>query len=335
MTAAPAAGPRPPAALLARLVDDAGIFPPEELPMAAALARHRADSAAAHPVLTHRFLCPAGRLPELSEALSGERAGSQDGSPGSALDGSPDGREPVLLGLITPLEPDAARAALKNLDGAGPGLRLVAAEGPLPQAADPADAARRARAALDVLERGARRDLPCHVEVPLTGRWREVLPELAAAGLGAKVRCGGVRPELFPSTGSLGAFVHACAGLRLPFKATAGLHRAVRYRDGRTGFTHHGFLNLLLAVCRAVDGGSAADVAAVLESGDAAALAAEARAVPDGLARTARTLFTAYGSCSTAEPLEDLRALGLTDDDPAGGTAEPVTEPPARKENDA
>ena len=44
--------------LLSALVDDAGLFPPESLPMAAALARHRADEEAGHPMLSHRFLCP-------------------------------------------------------------------------------------------------------------------------------------------------------------------------------------------------------------------------------------------------------------------------------------
>ncbi|MGH9008457.1 MAG: hypothetical protein ACRDYF_01260, partial [Acidimicrobiia bacterium] len=56
--------PEPPG-LLAALVDDAGLFPPESLPMADALARHRADEAAGYPMLSHRFLCPASRIGEL------------------------------------------------------------------------------------------------------------------------------------------------------------------------------------------------------------------------------------------------------------------------------
>jgi len=54
--------------LLARLVDDAGLFPPEQLPMGEALARHWADEMSPSPgrsMLTHRFLCPASRLGEL------------------------------------------------------------------------------------------------------------------------------------------------------------------------------------------------------------------------------------------------------------------------------
>jgi len=45
----------------------------------------------------------------------------------------------------------------------------------------------------------------------------------------------------------LAAFVHACWVRTVPFKATAGLHRAVRAVDERDGLVHHGFLNLLVA----------------------------------------------------------------------------------------
>lgn len=287
------AAPRPPLSpLFVRLIDDAGLFPPTRLDMAPAAARHRADTAAGHPALTHRFLCPAARLDELLATLT-----------------EPDR---ISLGLISPLEPDALTEALARID-ADPRLALTGVEGPLPAAAGLGEAARRARTALDDLDGldALPPGLPRHAEVPLADGWRAALDELAAGKIAAKVRCGGVRAELFPTVGQLAAFVYECATRRLPFKATAGLHHAVRHTDPGTGYTHHGFLNLLLAVCRAVAGGSRADTEAVLECADPAALADEARAVDDDLATTARTVFLAYGSCSTAEPLADLRALGL------------------------
>jgi len=52
-----------------RIVDDAGLFPPEALDMASALARHRSDQAISNPVPSQRFVCPAGRFVELHQQL--------------------------------------------------------------------------------------------------------------------------------------------------------------------------------------------------------------------------------------------------------------------------
>lgn len=276
--------PRHAPPLFARLVDDAGLFPPEELAMPAALARHLADDAAGHPVHTGRFLCPASRLPELQAAL------------GAA--------DTVRIGLIGALDRDALGPALARV-AADPRLVLAAVEGPLGDDLS----------GLAEVPDG----VPVHLEVPPAGDPAvdpaaldaAALDAAAATGRALKVRCGGLRAELFPTAGRLGALVHGCVRRGVAFKATAGLHHAVAHTDPRTGFAHHGFLNLLLATHRAVDGGSPDNVAAVLRSRDRAALVEQARAVPPDRARAARRVFVGYGSCSTSEPVEDLRALGL------------------------
>jgi hypothetical protein len=277
--------------LLAALVDDAGLFPPESLPMGAALARHRADelAAAAAPagasMLTHRFLCPASRLGEL-------RAAPELG----------DGR--LRLGLILDTGLEGLAAAQAEVDGeARLELELVEAPASSPEAVD---------TALDALV-GV--EAAVFLEGPRSPEWLKTVaarnsPD-GGALRGAKVRCGGVRAELFPSPEELAAFVCACFEHGVPFKATAGLHGAVRHRDDRTGFVHHGFLNLVLAAVRAASGASAAEVAAVLASTDGEALAAEAREVSGRETSAARLLFRAYGSCSTSEPREEAAALGL------------------------
>ncbi|MER5934174.1 hypothetical protein [Streptomyces sp. NPDC002054] len=65
------------------------------------------------------------------------------------------------------------------------------------------------------------------------------------------------------------------------------------------------------AVCRLVDGGTEDAAVAALRSTDTTALVAEAHQISPATASTARNLFVSYGSCSTSEPIEDLRALGL------------------------
>jgi hypothetical protein len=134
---------------------------------------------------------------------------------------------------------------------------------------------------------------------------------VARHGLAAKVRCGGVEARAFPTPAQLAAFVRESVDAGLAFKATAGLHHAVRYRDPATGFDHHGFLNLLLATCRAAEGVGAPQIEAALLVDDASELAAQARAISPGISRRARSSFLAYGSCSTSEPVEDLAQLGL------------------------
>lgn len=272
-------------ALLAALVDDAGLFPPEQLSMDRAVARHRADAAAAHPVLTHRFLCAAGRLADLRSELTDDV---------------------LRLGLILDTGPagvDAAVAAVR----AEPRLRLETVEVALP-ATDVAGVAR------THVPRLATVDAPVFIELPRAPGWRAALEVVASAGVGAKVRCGGVDAALFPSAAELAAMVTAIVAAGVPWKATAGLHHAVRHRDRRTGFDHHGFLNLLVAVSRAVDGGTEDGVTAALAIDTGSALAAEVRAAGDAVGARARRSLVAYGSCSTSEPIADLDALGLLDD---------------------
>ena len=65
-----------------------------------------------------------------------------------------------------------------------------------------------------------------------------------------KFRTGGLAAELFPTPVELAAVICACRDRELPFKLTAGLHHALRHTDPETGFTHHGFLNVLVAAAR-------------------------------------------------------------------------------------
>lgn len=153
---------------------------------------------------------------------------------------------------------------------------------------------------LDALARLARE---VYVEISLHDDLDARLDELAVRGFRAKVRCGGAR---VPDARRLADFLRGCRERRLAFKATAGLHHAVR-RD-----REHGFLNLLAAV---VFG----DEVSALEERDSAAFALSAEsftwrdrsARPADLARARRERFHSIGSCSFFEPVDDLRALGM------------------------
>ena len=271
--------------LFADLVDDAGLFPPERLPMDAAVVRHRADESAGHPVLTQRFLVPASALDELRRRLG------------------PD--EQWRIGLIVDVGLDELGAVLSTV-GTDGRLSLETVELRLP-GGDPRAAVERVVA---VVGEGPGTQI-CVELSPATPGWEDAMAAVVEHGLTAKVRCGGIEAHLFPTAAQLAAFLTAAARNRVTFKATAGLHHAVRYRDSATGFTHHGFLNLLVATARAVDGADAADIEAALMISDGEELAAQARGMSADSADLARQTFLAYGSCSTSEPVEDLADLGL------------------------
>jgi hypothetical protein len=142
----------------------------------------------------------------------------------------------------------------------------------------------------------------------------EQLDAVAERGAGAKVRCGGATPEMFPSPAELAHFICGCRDRGLAFKATAGLHHPIR--DGIA----HGFLNLLGATLLAhADGAEPRELAEVLLEEDASAFAVTDEAFTvrgrsygaEPVAAARQRLFVGYGSCSFSEPTEDLKALRI------------------------
>jgi len=148
------------------------------------------------------------------------------------------------------------------------------------------------------LRSGVMADIPCYVE--------GVAPkQLGGRGVFGKLRCGGAR---IPSVEEVAGYVTEAARHSLPFKATAGLHAAVRGWESTKDEPHHGYLNVLLAVARALSDG---DVADVLASTDADALAEEARGLSADVVTATRWMFHSYGSCDTDRPVKDAADLGL------------------------
>jgi len=170
---------------------------------------------------------------------------------------------------------------------------------------------------------------------------------LAARGLRAKIRTGGVTADAFPAAASIATFIQRCAERGVPFKATAGLHHPIRcikpltYEpDAPTG-TMHGFVNLFMAAALAsaavipsvVEGpGSGGwrddraatrpDLSATLEMtlmetdarafefGDDAASWRGHSVTTEDLARIRSEFAISFGSCSFEEPVADLKELG-------------------------
>jgi hypothetical protein len=274
--------------LIDRIVDDAGLFPPEALDMASALARHRSDKAISNPVLSQRFVCPAGRFTELHQQLD-------------------DGDRIQVIALGPAVPQTAAEVGSLQADDRTP---VVALETSLPvdnqhkkQALEAIDQIAATRPHLDIF-----------VEVGLGPALETDLDLLQRYGHAAKVRCGGVRRELFPRPFDLARFVHYAISREVPFKATAGLHHAIAHHDGYTGFDHFGFLNLLLAVAAAQKDAGTNEVGHILAERNPNIVLQRITGLTTHDAREIRAAFHSVGSCSTNQPIDDLRRLGLIAD---------------------
>ena len=263
------------------LFDDAALFPPGDAPMAAAVPAHRALRARLGDQVGP-LVVPAARLGELAEHLG-------DG-------------EPIGVSLIAAAG-DLPAAAVRVTSR--PGLTLAAVE--VSVVADAAVARDSVRVLDDVLPVG----VPAAVELPRSEARDEVLDVLAGTRHRAKLRTGGVRAALFPSREELAATLAACVARGVALKCTAGLHSAVRHTDPATGFDHHGFLNVLLAVSSLTTGAPVEIAAEHLGETDAGVVVAALRTwTPESAAR-ARAVFTSFGTCSVLEPVDDLVRLSL------------------------
>lgn len=289
------------------LVDYAGLFPPAQLDLPQATDEYRTARGGSHAWMLGRFIVPFDVLTANAEAL-------HDAPLSVIVEGGAE--RSSWGGRIA-----NAAAGVAQLRAQGAPIEIL--EVPLSPEFAQAQAAVEAVSILkETLQSNGLAGLATYVELPRTDDWNELLdsvqPELSRLALRAKLRCGGVTAEAFPSVEEVATFVAVAAEANVPFKATAGLHHPIRHRDAATGFLMHGFINLLAGTALAprVDSATLRDVIA---EEDAAAFSLDASGLrwrehtvdQRTLAETRRDRFVSYGSCSFDEPVDDLIALGM------------------------
>ncbi|HTA38270.1 MAG TPA: hypothetical protein VK760_04300 [Candidatus Acidoferrales bacterium] len=294
------------------LVDYAGLFPPAKLAMPDAVAEYDAARRGPYAWMLGRFIVPASRLAELTGAIGG--------------------LEPFALSVIVDADADARRwfgSAQRCLGEVAayrlsePRIRIEALEAALPpllSQRETYDATLGQFAGL--VSRAGLRDLEIYTEWPRDERWHELLPSTMTAAarsrIGAKIRCGGLTPDAYPSVADVAAFVDAAATEHVAFKATAGLHHPVRHHNAQAGVYMHGFLNLVAAAALA-HRVSRETLEQIVAEEDPAAFAfddesmtwRDDRVALDELTAARGDDFVAYGSCSFSEPVDDLTALTI------------------------
>jgi len=287
------------AALMTGLIDYAGLFPPAGLGMADAAAAYSRNRGSAHGWVLGRFVVPVNRLEELERAVG----------PGEA---------PWDLTALASLPPcdDLVRVASFNDGHARDGVRWGAAIRSVELKAASAGEIARASASIPA-------GVEAYFEVPGDAGIDQMCRAAAAGGHGLKIRTGGTTLDAFPPSSVVARVMAACAAARVPFKATAGLHHALRaphpitYEPGAPRATMHGFLNVFVAACLLFAGKADVAVATqVLEDEiatsfrfDAGGLRYRALSLTVAEVTAARRLARSFGSCSFEEPVSDLANL--------------------------
>jgi hypothetical protein len=297
--------PVPVRTALSAFIDYAGLFPPAKLALLPALEEFERERQSDYAWMLGRFIIPASQLEALDRASPGATPACS-----AILDAKADARE--WFG--------SAQVLLERL---GARSDVAALEVPLPPLLSRRETYDATIGQIAMLaERYGVRNRPMYIEIPRDERWAELLPgamgALARYGLGAKLRCGGIVASAFPSVDEVSTFIAAAAAERVAFKATAGLHHPVRHLNQPTGFTMHGFLNLL---CASVFAGRAdAETLGAIVGDESPAnftldqrgLAwRDLRASDEEIAHARQHGFVAYGSCSFSEPVRDLTDLSM------------------------
>lgn len=280
------------------IVDYAGLFPPAQVEMSAAVKAYAEYRSSADHDLLGRFVVPVMRLEELAEELS--RLSPGDGS----------------AWQLSAIADDAGEAAATI-------SRFNAAH---------AD-----RAVCDTVEMrvGSAHDITRAVEtLPETaGIFLEIASDdprplvhaIAERRASAKLRTGGVVESAIPDSSEVLRFMRACIHEGVAFKATAGLHHLIRgrypltYEPRSQTATMFGFLNIFAAAALCASGSADAIVIGALEETDPREFGFD----DDGLSwrgnvvlheqldAVRQNVAVSFGSCSFTEPVAEAKALHI------------------------
>ena len=308
-------------ALIDGLIDYAGLFPPAQLDMEPAVsefARHLRGPNAG--VLSH-FICPAWRLEEFSKHAALVMPGT------FATSGYTE-----MADVTAPWKV----AAIVKADDPQTGLDQVKAFN------DRHSDESRGLAKIDAIEIKAPTatfideaieampdDIIPFFEIDHRADPRGMIAALSGLPAAAKLRTGGVTPDLIPTAEEVARFINCCAIGDVPFKCTAGLHHPLRgvyrltYEDGSPSGTMFGFLNIFLAGAfvrhQKIDEDA---MRLLLVEKDKSKLRFDDSGAswhsPDGeislstdeIVDARRQFAFSYGSCSFTEPTEELAELG-------------------------
>jgi hypothetical protein len=263
--------------------------------MASAVRSYAEYEASDEAWILGRFVVPSAHLDAFEQARS-------------TLRDQPEWRISALLGGEVEADVNRVHAFNKRMAGAA---HVDTVEGKAPTT--------------DTVSRiaDAASDFRAFAEIPVADF--ALLDAVGDRGLNAKVRTGGVTGDAFPEPEVLLAFIERACRANVPFKATAGLHHAVRgdyrftYEEGSPKGTMFGFLNVFLTAAFVHAGMTDGAALALLLERDLKKIVVSSHAIAwrdhavttDDIHAARDCVAISFGSCSFREPVDELRAAAL------------------------
>lgn len=287
-------------AFLGGIIDYAGLFPPARLRMDDAVREYARYRRSGDNDLLGRFILPSSRVGEFSSAVR------------SFL--SHDGTEAWRLSAIASAGSNADIDAIAEFNGEQAGVVVDAIEMPVHSTSEVEWAANHFG-----------KSFALFLEPPLTPDCTALLTSIAKSGSAAKLRTGGVVPSAIPPAAAVLRFIDTCATLDLPFKATAGLHHAIRgqysltYESDAPRGVMFGYLNVFLAAAFRRSGLAGPALLDLLQEEDPSSITFDDAGVnwrgnvadAQCLRETRKSLAVSFGSCSFTEPVDEAKQLHI------------------------
>jgi hypothetical protein len=290
---------------LAGIVDYAGLFPPARLDMSSAVRAYAGYRETSERDLLGRFVVPAHRLEELSAAAS-------------AL--FPRHGEPWKVSVSGGDDLERTLAAIEHFN-ASHGSHSPAGHAVCDTVEMPVSSHDDIANALSTFGE----NFSLFLEVSSTADPDYLISAIAETSASAKLRTGGVVESAIPTPDQVLKFIEQCVENGVPFKATAGLHHAIRGRypltyelDSPTAMMF-GYLNIFFAAAFCAAGCSPRAVLGALEETDPARFRCDDVGVwwedhvviHEQLMMVRQAVATSFGSCSFSEPVDEARNLHL------------------------
>ena len=288
-------------ALLAEIVDYAGLFPPSQLSMSESVSNYATYKKSRFRWMLGRFIVPVSRLNEFAE---------------SATDSFLKNTDVWKLSVLASEDIDETVRQIENFNGKFP--QNAVADALEIKAANAQE--------IESIAASIPENLTAYFELPLNENLTDSIVTLALTKHRAKIRTGGTTPEAFPTAEQITRFMRICLAANVPFKCTAGLHHPLRCQKPLTCEKNapvgmmNGFLNVFLAAGFLQQGFKPKLIRELLIDkrednfffNDDGVLWRQEYFISTSQVKILRTRGAiSFGSCSFVEPIDDLKEIGI------------------------